>query len=334
MAGASPEEIARGLAALRGGAGVATPGDRALVAVTGADRASFLQGMLTNEVARLAAGEGCRALLLGEQGRLVAEVRVAVGADEITLDVARDRADALRAALERLVVADDVELEPRPAGQVLLLGPRAADALAAAGVAGAAGLAALPPWSHREIAVAGRAATAVRARERGADGFHLRVADEAAARDLALRLAEAGAHPVPAEALEVGRVAAGDAVFPADWDEQTLAPEVVSLAGAISYRKGCYLGQEVVERVAARGHVNWLVVRLHADRGVPPAPGAPARCAGREVGRVSSAVALPGGGLAMIARLRREVAGTDAVVEIDGPTGPIPARVLASDGQS
>lgn len=335
MADPGPESIARELAVLRGRAGCAPLDDRVVVAVTGADRASFLQGMLTNEVARLAPGQGCRALLLTDQGRLVAEVRVAVRPSEIRLDVARDRADALCAALERLVVADDVELGRPPDVGTLLVGPDATDVLrrAAGGSDGDPGD--LAPWANRDVSIGGVEVFATRIRDRGLDGFALWTRDGAAADRVRAGLGQAGAESVSAAALEVQRVAAGDASFPADWDERNLGPEVLSLADAISYRKGCYLGQEVVERVAARGHVNWIVTRLAADSGVPPAPGSVVSRDGQEVGRVtSSAVVPPTGEVVLIARVRREAA-TEGALEVVDPAGAVTeARVLASDAHS
>src|SRR5215510_15103289 len=108
-------------AALTRGTAVLDLGFRTLVRATGPDRATFLQGMLTNDVAHLAAGAGCPALLLTIQGRVTADVRVAGLADEILLDVDVRLRDGFVAALEQLLIADDVELSA-PIEQVALLG--------------------------------------------------------------------------------------------------------------------------------------------------------------------------------------------------------------------
>jgi len=329
MTAASDAVIAADLAAIRTGAAVAREEDRVLLEVTGADRASFLQGMLSNEVAKLAPGEGHRALLLNEQGRVVAELGVIVRAGEILLDVARRSAGRVCEALQRFVVADDVEIAPTGRCAVALRGPGVAAALGAVvpapAVAGGAGtLAGLAPGSHVEVGLRGDSAIFV---ARDDEGFTAWVSGDAAAAELSSALAAGGARPVTAAALEADRVARAVAREGVDFDEGTLAPEVPSLGGAISYRKGCYLGQEVVERVAARGHVNWLVAGLRAPAGSGlPAVGAVVGRDGREVGRVSSVVRLPGDeGIAMLARIRREATEPGAPLRVDAEGGLVEA---------
>lgn len=329
MAATSDAAIATDLEAIRTGAAVACEDDRVLLEVTGSDRASFLQGMLSNEVAKLAPGEGHRALLLNEQGRVIAELGVIVRAEEILLDAARDSAGRVCEALQRFVVADDVEIAPTRRRAVVLRGPGAAAVLGAVvpatAVAGNAGTSAgLASGSHVEVGLHTGSAILVARDDRG---FTAWVADDAAASELSAALAAGGARPVTAAALEADRVARGVAREGVDFDEGTLAPEVPSLAAAISYRKGCYLGQELVERVAARGHVNWLVTALRAVAGAGlPLPGAVVGRDGREVGRVSSVVRLPGDeGIAMLARIRREATEPGARLRVDAGSGEIEA---------
>jgi folate-binding protein YgfZ len=325
--------LAADLRALRNDAAVAARPERALLVVTGADRGSFLQGMLSNEVAKLVPGQGSRALLLNEQGRIVGELGVMVAQEEILLDVARQARPRVRAALERFVVADDVEFDEPATCAVALLGLRAAEVLARAVADDAEGtfsarLARLAPGGHVVLEVAGVPARVVRRGVDPADGFALWTDDASCCDELIGRLADRGARPVGPGALEAGRIADGIALEGVDFDETTLAAEVPSLAHAISYRKGCYLGQEVVERVAARGHVNWLVVGLRAPVGGTILRGAAVRQGDREVGRISSAICLPSEqGVVMLARIRRESAEPGTALAIETESGPIEAAV-------
>jgi folate-binding protein YgfZ len=296
-------------AALRSGAAVVDLGFRTLVRATGADRAGFLQGMLTNEVAALAPGAGCPALLLTIQGRVTADVRVAVLEEAILLDVdVRVRAAFLE-ALERLLIADEVELGA-PASPLAVLGlegPGAAALLPA-------GAAALAPFAHREERLAGVPVRVQRASEVNGPGFvlHAPAAEAAGVWDA---LVAGGARPCGMTALEGRRVERGVPRIGLDMDGSTLALEV-PVDEAISTTKGCYLGQEVVARGTARGHVNRRLVGLRLE-GPPPPPGSRLVRDGREVGRLTSvARAFGTGGHAALGFVRREhwAEGTELAV--------------------
>jgi tRNA-modifying protein YgfZ len=325
------EETESQIDALRHGAGASLLDDRVVIAARGTDRATFLQGMLTNEVAKLTPGQGTHALLLTEQGKIVAEIRLHVLVGEIWLEVARAASEAVRAALERFIVADDVELVDLPVCGVALRGPSSEAVLAAPlGPDGAERVFALAEGGTAEVSIDGIAARCARRCDLGTQGFAFWVPDAASARGLLERLCAAGARAVGPVAVETFRIAGGVPLEGVDFGAQTIAPEVPFLAPAISFRKGCYLGQEVVERVAARGHVNWVVVGLTAEVGEVPAIGAPVFGDGREVGRVTSATRLPpGGGVAMLARVRRAAVGPDAALEVECAAGRVAARVAA-----
>jgi folate-binding protein YgfZ len=329
-------ETARQYDALDSGAGVSLLDGRAILAARGSDRASFLQGMLSNEVAKLVPGQGAEALLLTEQGKVVAALRAYVLADEIWLDVEQVASAAVRSALERFIVADDVELEERALAGVALRGPRSAEVLgraidgeSRAGSEAAHTLAATAESAHLEVEVAGVPLRAVRCRDLGIDGFHLWAPDRSAASAVRSALCAAGATAVDAPALEAARIARRVAREGVDFDRETLAPEVPSLARAISFKKGCYLGQEVIERVAARGHVNWVIAALAAEGREVPAIGAAAFAEDREVGRVTSAVRLPGrDAIAMLARVRRTAAEPGTALAVESAGRRIEARVV------
>src|SRR5579884_2237479 len=267
-------------AALREQAALLDLGFRTLVRAVGADRVAFLQGMLTADVAAIAPGQGCPALLLTIQGRVTADVRVAALADALLLDVDVRVRDAFLAALEKLIIADDVTLEA-PAEPVTLLG---LEGPAAARLLGP-DAAALPAWAHATISLAGVAVRALRASEVRGPGFVLHV-PAAAAVEVWSALAAAGARPCGMEALEGRRIEVGVPRVGLDMDASTLALEV-PVEEAISQTKGCYLGQEVVARGTARGHVNRRLMGL-VFAGAAPAPGAALLHDGKTVGRVTS----------------------------------------------
>ena len=263
--------------ALREGVALIDLGFRTVVRASGADRATFLQGMLSNDVAALRPGEGCPALLLTIQGRVVADVRVAATDETLLLDVDVRVRDALVEALERLIVADEVELRPPepPVALVGLEGP-GTERLLGQG---------LGPYAHRETEVAGVPVHVMRASEVGGPGFVFHVGAERAPA-LWDALVARGARPCGMQALEGRRVEVGVPRIGLDMDLTTLALEV-PVEEALSATKGCYLGQEVVARGTARGHVNRKLVGLLIEGPVPPAE-APLVQDGKDVGRLTT----------------------------------------------
>jgi folate-binding protein YgfZ len=314
-------QLERELATLRDGAALWPLADRAVLAARGEDRASFLQGMLSNEVARLAPGEGTHALLLTEQGRVVAELCVFAVADAIWLELPASARTRVREALEHFVVADDVELDDLAVHGLALCGAGAAAVLAAVVPAHADAIAALGECAHLAFEYGAGVVHVAHTQELGRDGFHVWSADEHSLDAFATALLAAGASPVSGDALELERIRTGWARQDADYDTQTLAAEIPSFARAVSYRKGCYLGQEVMERIAARGHVNWLLVRLTGAAGSSFSAGAQVKDDGADVGRVTSVATLPGEERVLaLARVRAQVAqaGRRLVVVEDG----------------
>ena len=313
-----------GFVVLRQGAALSRLDDRSLLLVRGEDRGSFLQGMLSNEVATLAAGAGTPALLLTEQGRVVADLRVYVRDDEVLLDVPSGRRDDVRAALERFIVADDVEIDDRPEVGLALRGPRSVEVVAKAlgadsCVEGEA--------THASVRLADREALIARVADLGVEGFHFWVAgDDHDA--VAEALIAAGARTIAPAVVESQRVVAGVGRWGSEFGLETLAPEVPSLESSISYRKGCYLGQEVVERVAARGHVNWKVALLKSPAAL--APGEIVFVGDEEVGRVTSAVLRPDDGSCWaLARLRAVLSEPGTAVSVSSEQGRSEAEVVA-----
>jgi folate-binding protein YgfZ len=269
-------------------------GRAALVWVEGPDAAGFLHGLLSNDVEGLAPGAATRALLLDAKGHVQADLRVRRdAADAFTLVVAPEAAALVAGLLERYHFSEDLEL----------LGPEEAETVTLPAGAAGAGASAVPsilPGAVEEIV------------------------DDAAAAVAASGLPEA-----PAEALEMARVAAGAARVGVDTGAATLVQEAALEDDAVSFEKGCYLGQETVARVRYRGRVNRRLRGLLLDGG-PPATGGRVLLGGREVGRMTSAAATPDLGPVGLAILRREAEG-GAEVEVepgDGPGARVRGRVV------
>jgi folate-binding protein YgfZ len=304
--------------ALTSGAALIDLGYRTLVRATGPDRIAFLQGMLTNDVASLSPGSGCPALLLTIQGRVTADVRVAALDDAHLLDVDVRARDAFVDALGKLIIADDVELET-PAAPTALI---AVDGPEALRVVGSSGLA---PWAHGEATVGDVTVRVVRASELRGPGVVLH-APAAAAAAVWDSLAAAGARPCGMDAIEGRRVEVGVPRIGLDMGDKTLALEV-PVEEAISSTKGCYLGQEVVARGTARGHVNRRLVPLVIE-GPPPACGAPLVRDGKEVGQLTTvARAFGAGALAALGFVRREHWDPGTALAVRGGHGVTVARV-------
>ncbi len=317
------DDPAREYAALRDDAALVDLAFRDRVRITGSDRVEFLQGMLSNDVKRLAVGEGCHALLLTEQGKVVADCLVLALADAILLDA---RALAITQAIEalaRYIVADDVELVREDATHAIgIFGPRAADALARCGVVGAPDR----PYSHVTVEREGGALRVARVPEPATGGF-VCVVPEAQV-DAWWRAARArGVVAAGFDAFEALRIESGVPEYGVDVGLETIALEA-PLDDAISFRKGCYLGQEVVERVSARGHVNRKLVPLTIDAQAPPSAGDVIVAGDKEIGRVTSAawswrLAKP----VALGYVRREHVAPGTHVEVRSAAGALAAIV-------
>ena len=226
---------------------------RTQVKFTGEDRSDFLQGMLSNDVKALRPGDGCPATLLTEQGRIVADLRVYAEESAILLDLDTRIREKTVGALDRFIIADDVEIEDLSAYQVTIAvqGPTAAQILVTAG------LSSLPEreLQHRDVTIADVQVRVIRSDQTGKGGYEFHVpGDRAPVVWQALAQLD-GLLPVGHTALNILRVEAGIPWYGLDMDEDRIVLEV-GLDQAISFNKGCYLGQEVVERASARGRMN------------------------------------------------------------------------------
>ena len=321
---------------LRTGAGCIELADRGWLAVAGRDRADFLQGLLSNDVAALSPGGGCYATCLTPQGRMIADMYVFAARDRLLLDVDRGVADRLRERFDDLVFTEDVRIENLTTGMAGygVHGPGARDACAA--LAGpAAGR--LAVCEHCAVELEPGAGLVARTDDLGVEGYRVLV-ERPAAEASRSALAAAGAVAVERAAAEAVRVESGRPAFPHDMDHDTIPLEAGISDRAISFDKGCYVGQEVIVRILhrGRGRVARRLVGLTFETPAAAEPALPSHGAtiwnaGDEVGRVTSVVRSPAvGAVIALAYVRRELADAGgASVEVAAGADRLPAAVTA-----
>jgi folate-binding protein YgfZ len=279
--------------ALRQGAGLIDRSARGRLRLTGTDRRSYLQGLLTNDIEALAAGQGCYACLLTAQGRMIADMYVIELGDAVLMDLEGDATAKVFAHLEQFIFAEDVQVEDVSAAlaQIGVFGPAATAVLSR--VLGP--LDALRPLENRSTSWKDRSLTMVGRDDVGVGGVDL-VIDRGAASDLVTAIREAGAIEVSEAVVETCRIEAGHPVFHKDMTEDTIPLEAGIEDRAISVTKGCYVGQEIIIRVLHRGGgrvARRLVGLTLPSDAVVPTPGDPIRARDREIGRVTSATWSP-----------------------------------------
>jgi len=245
--------------------------DRIHVELTGSDRARFLHNFCTNDIKRLQPGQGCEAFVTSVQGKVLAHLFVFVAPDSLWIDSTPGSEDLLVAHLDKYLITEDVEIVRRSAefGEVLVTGPRAAERLGEAGC----DVSALQSFEHRMCELGGIRVAVRRVDLLGAPGYLLLVGRDsldALKNLLASRLPQG-----EVELFHMLRIEAGFPLYGIDISDNNLAQEVNRTAEAISFTKGCYLGQEPIARIDALGHVNQELRRLRFESGSVPAPGTP-----------------------------------------------------------
>jgi folate-binding protein YgfZ len=283
--------------ALRDAAATVDRSALARIVLSGADRRSLLQGLLTNDIDALSAGTGCYAAWLTPQGRMITDLVVLELGDRLMLLVPADRRDALSARLDESIFSEDVTIEDEAGlyNHIGVDGPRAAAAISRA-VSTPCAADSLPVYGSVRCQFGNASAIVARTDWLGIPGYDILVETPAAA---ALReaLAQAGVPAAPYDVAQVVRVESGRPLFGVDMDEHTIPLEAGIEDRAISLSKGCYVGQEVIIRVLHRGGgriARRLVgVTLGDGSGTAPARGEPLTAGGRDVGRLTSVVHSP-----------------------------------------
>jgi folate-binding protein YgfZ len=273
--------------------------DRGRIVVSGTDRASYLQGLLTNDILALKAGQGCYSAYLTAQGRMITDLYVYELGDVLLLTMSGAVKDGVMAKLDQFIFSEDVQLGDvtNTFAQLGVVGPNAATIVSAI-VPGVTidGLRDMPEHGNARAEWAGGAIILTRITDPGEAGFDLFVEREQAAAFKAA-LAAAGAVELDATTAEAVRIESGPPAFGRDMDEETIPLEAGIESRAISFTKGCYVGQEVIIRVLHRGHgrVARKLVGLNVDGESVPEPGAIIRAGTpeREIGSVTSSTRSP-----------------------------------------
>lgn len=311
--------VAREYAAARESTAAVSLVERGVLAVTGPERQRFLHGILSNDLASRAAGQGCPSALMDVKGHLLALMRVLVMKDAVLLELPADRVALVHATLLHYKVAAPVRFAVERTAVLGVLGPFARDCLGRAGIA----VPDLPAEAHVPGVLAGRDVVVARAGDLPAGGFVLHVPAEAAG-DAWTALVAAGATPLGRRALDALRVEAGLPWYGPDVGEQNLLHETGLVREYHSSSKGCYVGQEVIARLEARGgNVNKLLRGLRLT--APAHAGSALTAAGREVGRVTTAAEPPRSGPIALAYVHRSHFEPGTGVDVDGH----PATVAA-----
>ena len=328
MTAASELDVDAQVRALREGCALLDRSSVGRLELTGPDRQRFVNGLVTCDVKELTPGAGAYGFFTSVKGRVLADVVVLALADRLRLEVPPGSDGEIADHLGKYRIADRVEWAVPAAVPLTLAGPRAAAVLAAAGGP-------QPPaerWGSAGATVAGAEILLVRQDHLGVDAVTLWVGAAGAA-DLRAVLLEnggpAGVVPVSFEAAEIVRAEAGVPRFGPDFGPDHF-PQETGLADAVSYTKGCYLGQEVVARIHYRGGVNRTLRGLafaELPGGAPPPTGTALLHDARPAGVVGTAVASPVHGPIGLAILHQRAAAPGTVLEIEG-SGRATVRTL------
>lgn len=272
---------------------------RTLVSVRGADRASFLHNLCTNDVRSLQTGQGCEAFFTNVQGKVLGHAFLFCLPETILIDTTEAQGGTLLPHLEKYHIREDVVLAEWDVTTVWLAGGNAWETVKPGDVRELPVLG-CATWEWGGCSITGRCVPVT-----SPPSYFLScVADQADA--LLSNLAECGLTE-STQLLEELRIQAGFPTYGVDITAENLPQEVGRDQHAISFTKGCYLGQETVARIDALGHVNRCLVTLEFDDVVPPAAGEAVMHGEKTVGKVTSAVRTAPGRVLALAYVRREL---------------------------
>jgi len=309
--------------AARSRVGISDLSDRGKLRLSGKDHLKFLQGMLTNDVMKLGEGEGMYAAILTVKGRMLSDMRVYREKESVLLDLEPGLNVKVGEILKRFRLSYKANIDDLTESMGLLYvhGPFARRLLAE--VTGAE----KPPldeFSHLKASVDGRDVTIVKISRTGGDGYDIYSQADALADIWKVLFEKGGAHgilPVGRFALDTLRIEAGIPLYGADMDEETI-PIEAGIWSALSFEKGCYVGQEVVARIKWRGHVNRHLSGLVLSDDRIPRKGSEIFVGEKKIGYVTSAVQSPALGKPVaLGYVRREFIEPGTSVLIKLPDG-------------
>lgn len=277
-------EISSELAALREESGCYDLGFRAKFSIAGRDRVRWLNGMVTNKIKDLAPGQGVYAFLLTPQGHILGDLYAYNRGESISIDTDQSQAEKIQSTLQRYIIMDDVKLT-NVSDELTALGiagPKSREVLSAVGFT----VPEMQPLQLQSVSWQGVECTVV-CGEHGNWEIWL---PAASVRRLWDAWIDAGSKPVGFEALEQDRIELGIPVFGIDIGDRDL-PQETEQTRALNFNKGCYIGQEIVERIRSRGAVHRKFSGFLIDGNV--ARGSKISSDGKEVGEITTVAAVP-----------------------------------------
>jgi aminomethyltransferase len=320
-----------GIETLLTGTSFAPLPDLGFIRVTGEDRVRWLNGMATNSIQALQPGEGCYNFFLNAQGRIQGDATAWMLEDCVLLETGRDRIQALTAHLDHFIIMDDVEIAPLPLEGLLIAGPGAAGIVQSLGGARRGESAELPATLDlKQTTYLGAPVNLIFAYRPLVPRFEVWGAAETIAL-IAAELAAAIPQAAP-ETLEALRILEGTPLYGTDIRDKEL-PQETAQTRALHFAKGCYLGQEIVERIRSRGNVHRTFSGFTLT-GTLPKPGTPifAESPDKPIGEITSAaqIPLPTGAITLaLGYVRREVLDRGIQLTYDGGTAiatPLPYK--------
>ena len=293
---------------------------RAQFAMKGRDHAKFLHRVVSNDVKRLKPGQGTYATLLTAQGHILADMRLYCAEDRFFVNTDADLRDKALAGLKRYVIADQVEFEALDLYALAFEGPRSRPLLEKTLHVS---LPAMQEFDHFATNYAGFPVRVMCASSTGEEGYEVWADAKGLLAIWGAACGQAPTYsmlPCGAQALETLRIEAGIPRYGQELAK--MIPNEAGLWNALSFNKGCYIGQEIVERARSRGHVNWQLMGLVVESETPPPAGAKLARDGREIGEVTSSCASPTLGKTIaLAYLRREVSEPGTKLEMPSGAG-------------
>ncbi len=288
--------------------------ERALVSLAGKDRVRWLNGMVSNNIRDLAAARGVYAFVLNPQGQIQGDLYAFNRGESLVLEI--DSAQSgLLPQLRRYIIMDKVEVQELGDSVALfgIAGPKATQVVTALGLTAPDG-----PLAITEAAWNGVSVTVIRGDNPCVPNYEFWVSKERS-EALWAALTQAGAVEVSEATLDAFRILCGIPKIGVDIRERTL-PQETAQDRALNFNKGCYIGQEIVERVRARGSVHRTLTGFEVS-GSAPAAGTPIQVDGRDVGLLTSAATIPtdaGARVIALGILRKEHLTPDATFEVGG----------------
>jgi folate-binding protein YgfZ len=287
---------------------------RIKIALTGSDRVRWLNGMVTNNVRDLAAGHGLYAFLLNPQGHILGDLYAYNRGDSLMVDSDQSQSQKLLATFDHYIIMDDVEVADlsEKLTAIGVAGPKAQAVLRAAGLE----IPNLALLEFVDLTWKNLAITAVRSANESIESYELWLSPDQVP-ILWDTLIKTGAKPVGTVALEMLRVAAGIPHYGQDIRERDL-PQETEQARALHFSKGCYVGQEIVERIRSRGNVHRKFTGFEVH-GSLPALGTKLEAEGRNIGEITSVASLPsatGHRAVALGYIRRELAAPGQQIEL------------------